>query len=1145
MRLFKKKYIFLVFLCLVTIAQNSFAQRLYTSNSVLASGNWYKIGVTKNGIQKIDVAFLNNLGINTSNIQSSTIRLFGNGGAMLSEKNADSRPDDLIENAIDIYDGGDGIFNGNDYFLFYGASADKWLKDSLNTRFIHSKNLFTDTVFYYLNIGGIGKRVATKNITTTPNKLVTSYNERYFYEADLINFLNSGKEWFGEEFSNLPGNSLSKNFLLNMIGLDVTKPLYLLTNLAARSIGTASSFNMSVNNLQLSSINSGAVTGNYLDAFATNVQKNYTLSGYSSLLNINFLFQPASSAAQGWLNWFEIHANRNLGMNGQSQLFFRDWQSVGAGNVASFTIDNSIAGTVVWDITNEQIPQRVATNFSLGKTTFLNDAFFLREYVAFDNSAFNLPIYLGKVDNQNLHNSQPVDYLIIAPAIFLNEAKRLALFHTQHNGYKVFVANTEQIYNEFSGGIQDPSSIRDFVKMYYDKAGIDSTKRPKYLLLFGAASFDYKKRISGNTNFIPCYESANSLDPLISYTSDDFFALLDDADDVDLTSPPSQMDIAVGRLPVTNLIEAKTIVDKIIKYHASTSLGSWKNNTAFVADDKDGNVHLNDAETVSGNTFSTNNLFNQNKIYLDAFPLVSGTGGGRYPQVNTAIVNQIFSGCLLFNYSGHGGYQRLAEEAVLGQEEANQFNNPDKLPLFITATCDFAPYDDPTKSSLGASLLVGNNTGAIGLVTTTRVVFAFSNKIMNDNFLKTLFSRNSVNDYLTLGEAIKRSKNYTYNTFGDVINNRKFTLIGDPGIHLAFPKFNMQLTAINNQNITGNDTLKALTKYTFSGKLTDVNGNTLSSFNGTVYATVFDKKQTVQTLGNDPASIVTSFALQQNVLYKGKATVTNGNFNFSFIVPKDISYQIGLGRLSLYAENGSLDANGTSTAFFVGGTNNSINSDISGPEIKAFLNDEKFVNGGLVNDKPLLLVKLFDSSGINTSGTAIGHDIIATIDGNDKNIIVLNNYYEADKDSYQSGSVRLQLSSLTDGSHFIKIKAWDVANNSTEKIIEFTVAQAQNLQISHVLNYPNPFTSKTNFWFEHNQPGSDLHILINIFSVTGKLVHQIQKNVTTQGNRVSEIEWNGKDRYSEKLAKGVYIYRIIVTNSAGARAESTQKLYLL
>jgi hypothetical protein len=356
----------------------------------------------------------------------------------------------------------------------------------------------------------------------------------------------------------------------------------------------------------------------------------------------------------------------------------------------------------------------------------------------------------GKINNQNLHNSVTADYIIITHSSLLYEAQRLAQFHIQRDGYRTVVVTTDQIFQEFSGGTPDPTALRDFVKMYFDKAGSDSTLRPKYLLLFGAASFDYKNRISNNSNIVPCYESVMSVDPLATYTSDDFFGLLNDSDDVNIISPPSLLDIGIGRLPARNLNEAKIMVDKIIRYHSPQSFGPWRNQMVFVADDKDNDLHVQDAEVVSADATATNPLFNQNKIYLDAYKMISGSGGSRYPDVNAAIVNRVFDGSLLFNYNGHGGYQQLSGSAILTKTELDQFNNPNKLPLFITATCDFAPYDDPTKNSLGIALLNNDSTGAVALMTTTRDVFAASNLVLNDNYEKIALQPDANGKYFRL-----------------------------------------------------------------------------------------------------------------------------------------------------------------------------------------------------------------------------------------------------------------------------------------------------------------------------------------------------------------------------------------------------------
>ena len=1134
------KRLFIISCFLFLVNASLIAQRNYAPNSVLANGNWYKIGVLKEGVYKVDINLLTSLGISTGNLTSASIRLYGNGGEMLPENNSQPRIDDLYENAIEMNDGGDGIFNGTDFFLFYSYGTQKWIKDSANLAFTYQKNLFSDTAYYFISIGGVGKRVSlSTQILSQTNVTVTSFNERYHYENDLINHLNSGKEWYGEEFNSNFGGSLTRTFTVDWPGLITSQPVKLVTDLAARSIGTNSSFLGKINNQSAISVNLLAVSGNFFDRYATSVTQANLVPVTQSTLAVSFNFVPGVTGAQGWLNWFELFGRKSLAFNTATQLLFRDWNSVSASAVANFSIVNNANSFSVWEITKpgEPVKMNLVSNGSL--TSFKNDASRLREYIAF--SATLTPIGIGKITNQNLHNSGTTDVIIISHTTLLSEAQRLAQFHLLKDGYKSVVVNIDQIYHEFSGGIQDPTAIRDFVKMYFDKAGTTINDRPKYLILFGAGSYDYRYRIKENNNLVPAYESINSLDPLATYTSDDFFGLLEDGDDINANIPSITIDIGIGRIPAKNIMEAKTMVDKILQYHAKESLGAWRNQNVFVADDQDQNLHINDAEAITANASAVNPVFNQYKIYLDAYPLVSGNGGGRYPSVNDAIVSQVFNGTLIFNYNGHGSYLRLAEEAILTQEELGRFNNPNKLPLFITASCDFAPHDNPSINSLGSSILTATANGAIALLTTTRLVFAYSNKVMNDNYLQIALKPESDGRYLTLGESVRRAKNFTSLNSGDLLNNRKFTLLGDPAMRLSFPELQLQLVTLNGNPLISSDTLKALQKYTFTGRVMDGLGNWVNNFSGKLQTIVFDKPQSIKTLGNDPSSIVTNFNQQQGILYKGNATVTNGSFSFSFIVPKDINYQIGKGKISMYAEDGVRDASGVNNGFFIGGAATGVLTDNTGPTIKPYLYDDKFLNGGLTNENPVLLAKLYDSSGISTSGNGIGHDITAVIDGNERKLLILNDFYTANQDSYQEGQVLYQLPTLAEGKHSIRIKAWDVANNSGEAVLDFVVAKQVKLQITNLHNFPNPFNVATTFAFEHNQPNTDLDVKINIYNIAGGLVKEIKRVVNTGGTRNCQIIWNGDNQSGAKLAKGIYIYKVMVV-VGGSQSEITQQL---
>ena len=1136
---YKKPLLLYVCSCLLLLVS---AQRINKSNSVLTSGNWFKISAVEEGVYKIDAAFLNNLGI-TGNIASSQIRLFGNGGGMLNEANENKPIDDLQEIAIWVEDGADGLLNGSDYILFFAQGPHTWLKDSVNKRFIHQKNIYSEKAFYYVTIGGNGLRISNQPAPLAATISVNSFDERYFHELDTVNFLSSGKEWFGEEFSNFPGRGLARSFQLPLTDL---LPLNagIVTNVAARSINTSSRFNLSINNQQIQQISVSPIGTATYDLFAQQVQQsdNFILNGTNATVALNYL--QGSFNSQGWLNWFEFFARRGLTVPSGKQLLFRDWLSVGIGNV-QFVITNAEPSTRVWEITEAAQPVEMNKTLSSNQLSFINDSRRLREYVCFSTN-FLIPKAEGRIVNQNLHSTTEKDYFIVTSPEYLLQAQRLALFHQQKNSLRTVVVTTDQVFNEFSAGIPDPTAIRDFIKMYYDRYRATWSSTEKYLLLFGKASFDYKNRINNNTNKVPGYESLNSLDPLSTYTSDDFFGFLDDSDNINSNFVTNQLDIGIGRIPAKTTDEAKNFVDKVLEYHSVESLGPWRNNLDFIADDEDNNLHLQDAETLTATVTSTAPIFNQHKIYLDAFRQESGSAGGRYPQVNTAINSNIYNGTLLWNYSGHGGASRLAEEVVLDQQIVNNWSNRYRLPLFITATCDFAPYDNPVQNSLGENLLLRDKTGAIALMTTARVVFAFSNRIINNNYLRFALQPDANGSYRTLGAAMKVAKNYTYQTSADIVNNRKFTLLGDPAMTLGFPTNKVKINKVNGKDLLAQtDTLRATESVSLEGEVNDNSGNPLTNFHGTVYLSLFDKPKIITTLANDPASQQVSFQQQESILFKGKASVQDGKFTFRFKLPKDINYQFGNGKISLYAQDGTNDGNGLSNNLIIGGISSIVSNDNIGPEIKAYLNDDKFVNGSITNPAPILIIQISDSSGVNTGSSGIDHDIVATLDNDNNRYFVLNNFYETELDNFQKGSVRFQLPELSAGHHSLKIKAWDVLNNSTEYILDFTVVNNSELKIDHVLNYPNPFTTKTFFWFEHNQPATDLLVKIEIFTLGGKLIKTISQTINTPGNRSNEIEWNGKDEYGQKIGKGLYVYRLRVKTLNGKTANKWERLVIL
>ena len=759
------------------------------------------------------------------------------------------------------------------------------------------------------------------------------------------------------------------------------------------------------------------------------------------------------------------------------------------------------------------------------------------------NLFFLAPNLEGVVANQNIHGiiGQP-DFVIVSHPNFINEANSLASFHENIDSLDVAVVQTTQVYNEFSSGAQDVTAIKGLMRMLYERA-VDSTELPRYLLLFGDGSYDNKNQISNNTNFVVTYQSVNSLNPTGSYVSDDYFGLLDENEG---ESTLDDLDIGIGRIPIKSVAEAQDVLNKMLHYEEASTMNPWRNELCFIADDEDGNIHINDADNIAMMLDTTYADYNIDKIYLDAYAQESTPAGQRYPAVKDAINRKMENGSLILSYTGHGGELGWAHERVLENLDINSWSNYDNMPLFLTATCEFSRFDDPDRTAAGEYVFLNPNGGAIAMLTTVRLVVSGQNEILSSNFFNTVFK--PVNGEMPrLGDVCMKTKNLS----GNGQNTRKFVLIGNPAQRLAYPKHIAVTDSINYMAVSGaSDTLKALSKVTISGHIERTSGEKFSSFNGTIYPTVYDKASSVTTLRNDSQSNIKIFMLQKNALFRGKASVVNGEFDYIFIVPKDIAYQPGFGKISYYAEDGETDANGSYEDFVIGGTSSNIEPDNTGPEVRMFLNDTNFVDGGLTDENPVLLAFLSDKHGINTTGNGIGHDIVAILDEESDNPIVLNEEYEADRDSYKSGSLQYPFANLSVGAHKLSLKVWDVYNNSTQVFTDFIVAESANLALSHVVNYPNPFTTYTEFWFEHNRPGEFLDVQIQVFTISGRLIKTINTNIVTHGFRPNpsqwpDLQWDGKDDFGDKIGRGVYVYHLKVRTSEGEMANQYEKLVIL
>jgi hypothetical protein len=716
----------------------------------------------------------------------------------------------------------------------------------------------------------------------------------------------------------------------------------------------------------------------------------------------------------------------------------------------------------------------------------------------------------------------------------MEQAVRLATMHNQDDDLSTAIVTPEAIYNEFSSGSQDVSAIRDFMKMFYDR-NTSSGKLP-YLLLFGDGSYDYKDFHKENTNFVLTFQSPESFDPVHSYTYDDYFGFLDDSEG---TGSFDMVDIGIGRLPVKTAEEAKSLVDKIFIYagQGSSVQGDWRNMITFVADDEDDNEHMSQADQLANFINAGNQQFNIDKIYLDSYQQSATPSGNRYPDVNKAITQRIEKGTLIMNYTGHGGETGWAHEEVLQLSDINSWDNREKMAVFVTATCEFSRYDDPVRTSAGEQVLLNPLGGGIALFTTSRPTFGTPNMAINQSFYKYALPVPGASHPL-MGDIIRDAKRES----GSDENGRKFVLLGDPALRIVTPQLKVITTQINNKLIDSEpDTLSALSKITISGIIANSGDEKLTSFNGTLTVSVFDKPTEITTLANDGGTPFT-FSLQKNLLYKGHVEVTDGGFTFSFIVPRDISYKYGLGKISYYAQNGEEDAAGSYENIVIGGDGENAQTDNAGPEIGLYMNDFYFVNGGTTDENPALLALVSDKSGINTAGTGIGHDMVAVLDENYDAPYILNDYYESDVNTYESGRVLFPFVGLSEGAHTLLVKAWDVYNNSSESALDFVVVTSGSFIMENVMNFPNPFSDYTDITFSHNQQGKLLATTVTIFSITGKPVVTLYQEGQDFGSRSLPVRWDGRTSTGNLAACGVYIYKITSVTSDGLSAIKSGKL---
>lgn len=1121
-----------------------FRKTTTVSNSVLQQGTFHKFAIPTAGIYKITYADLLVNGVISGDVNSSQITTYGNSSKMLSFINTSDEIDDLVPLPIKIIDGTDGVFENGDYILFYG-NADGFINlDNTSNLISKEINLYSDTNYIYISLNSNTQKLVKE--TPYQASLPIEFNSYKFHhhEKEWLNFIKSGRQWVGESFE-------EGTLLFNLdykTPIDTTQDYVVNYQLCARSSDYSNNIiDVAINNDTVGSHQINKVSSVYYNDYVK-----FTSSSYPGVLNedalqLKFQYRQITNPLV-WLDYFSIQTVERLTHTGSQMTFF----SFKKGNQPyNLDLKNNLK-LQVWNITDFENIISYTTSATDSSCQITIEADSMLHLISFTDESILKPIYKGHIKSQNLHALPSTNYIIITTQTFTEEAQRLIDLHQKEDNLSGQLIYTSQIYNEFSCGRPEASAIRNCIKMLYEK-GKNTSDSLQYVLLLGDGSYDPKNRLVNNVNHIPTFQSKNSIKLTSSYVTDDFYGLLDDGEGDYLNG--DLLDVGVGRFPVKTKSEATKIVDKIYEYYNNynidpnlpsfqksllTSNGAWKNNILFVADDEDFNEHMKQADNLATYVDTALETFNVKKVFLDSYTQESSISGNTSPEANKALMQNIEDGVLVINYTGHGGELGWTEEQILLVNDIKAMKNRNNLPLFMTATCEFSRFDDPQHNSAGEYLILQKQGGAIGLFTTVRLVFSIPNFKLNQTFYKTLEESIS-NSKIRLGDVFRLTK---VNNNGGT-NDRNFTLLGDPALTLAFPLNDVIVDSIQiNQALT--DTLKSLSKPKIYAHIESKNQIDQSQYNGWAEVKIYDKKRELTTLDNDNKNLNFNYSTQSDLLFKGRTKVVNGKIEIETIIPKDIRMNFGFGKISIYAvDTFGIEAAGSSKDYVIGGSSSNAEADTKGPALKVFLEDTTFSFGDEVPPAPLFIASLFDSSGINIMNNDIGKDITLIIDDDYNNTITLNEKYTTSETNFRSGSIVHPLDKLENGRHSLTLKVYDNYNNSSSAYTEFLIESNPEMALEHVLNYPNPFTTSTDFYFEHNQSAEELDILIQIITISGKIIKTIETTEPANYQRIGPINWDGRDDFGDPIGRGVYLYKITVRNPKGGQDEQLQKLVIL
>ncbi len=1087
------------------------------AHSVLSDGEWWKIEIDNDGIYKLTASSIEAL----SACNTDEIALYGHPGGELPARNGATRPDDLEEMAIEVHDAnGNGIFDNNDYILFFGCGADNWTYDETSASLHHNRHHYASSNFVFLTLSkGQHKRVGSAQPLQATSSSTLCHSVAV-YDVDKTNTHNSGLIWVGDR---LYGTNNRKTVTLSLptAATGTVKVRYALASISKSGSNFSVTFNGSTRSHPFNSHNR---YNEFFDDFNAPA---------SSSLSFDVTYNYSENMAAGYIDYFEVDAITHMTASGNQNIMYVEPTG---GAPTAYTMTNANSQTRLWNVSDYNNVVEIPLTLDNSTAAFTTPSDKWLVLTTFNGTGFLSPKSISRIANQDLHGSAPAELVIVCHKGLQAQAERLASLHSIHDGLSTLVASQEQVYNEFSSGRKDPIAIRELLRHLRNKAS-DSDDTPRHLVIFGKGTYDNRNILNGSHTTVVTYQTLRSFDDDgESMATDDIFTYLDDGEEL---TNYSSMDVSVGRLPAKNVEEAARIVDKIDRYITRKDLtidgirGDWRNSVALLADDADPSCGGDTTFTWSSEVTARqiNNLYphiNIDKIYADAYVQKSGADGSYYPDVNNALKKRINYGCLLLNYIGHGSSQYIGTERFMMKSDISSYTNFNQLPFFITSTCTFGKYDDINETCGAEEFLLADGAG-IGCLAASRPI-SHIQSVNTDMVMQALNPEN------TIGDAIRIAKNHRVTT-------QALTLIGDPALRLSLPTHNIVVTAINGTPVDSlnNDTALVLSTVTVEGEIRDNNGNRVSDFDGDLFPEVYDRPVATHTLANDNAGHEVGFVLQNRLIYRGRTSVRNGQFTYRFIVPRDVAYKFDRARLSHYAKSSSEDAAGAYQNLFLGGYDESAVITESRPLVKAYINDTNFRNGAITDANPTLIVLLHDSIGINAVGSGLGHDITATLDGNPNSIIILNDFYETDIDDEHKGTIRYNLSNLTPGRHHVSVKAWNIFNFSNTADIVFYVHGSDTLTSAFSAS-PNPASQHSQLRMEHNAKGQITSAQLDIYNIQGQPVVSFNPSVSPDSYVIGPVDWNLRNSSGLRVAPGIYMARFTALTSNGEKIIQNGKI---